>query len=61
MDMRETEESIDSHTTIRLDRTTHNRLKELKPDMMTYDGFINTLINDLEGVNLSIEFNSSET
>ena len=55
------ESNIKSHTTIRLTTTTHDRLKRIKPDVMTYDDFVDELLHEFESVNLTIEFEAGDT
>ena len=53
--MQQSSQSAD--TTIRLKETTHRQLKRTKPDAITFDHFIESLLSEIETVdyNISIE------
>lgn len=56
-----TERNISTHTTIRLHKTTHERLKNLKPEALTYDELISELIDEFENVRYNIEFEHNDS
>ena len=54
-------DSADTDTTIRLKETTHRQLKRTKPDAITFDHFIKSLLSEIETVDFSIAIEQSDS
>lgn len=55
------ERDISPYTTIRIHRDTHQSLKNLKPEALTYDELITELVHEFESVEYDIRFEHSDS
>ena len=61
MRMHHPDQSADSDTTIRLKETTHRQLKRTKPDAITFDHFIKSLLSEIETIDYSISIEQNDS
>ena len=61
LSMHHPNDSADTDTTIRLKETTHRQLKRTKPDAITFDHFITSLLSEIETVDYNIAIEQSDS
>ena len=55
------EQPAHSDTTVRVKRSTHRELKEIKPSAITFDAFIRSLLDEIESANHDVAFEQADS
>jgi hypothetical protein len=55
------EQSTDPDTTVRVKESTHRKLKQIKPTDISFDQFINSLLNQIESADHTVVFERAES